>query len=151
MEQAISISTPSRCALLSRSAVLTAAGALAACVPTLAPAAEPGANRELARLCAQALACRDAAELPYEGATTAEQEDRIQPEVQKLSDQRIDAMTAAAEVPLRTAADRRLAARTILSLAFIDEDGDIDPNTYQAELGPLTSSLIKAIAAGARA
>jgi hypothetical protein len=116
MEQAISTSTPSRRALLSRSAVLTAAGALAACVPTLAPAAEPGANRELARLCAQALACRDAA-----------------------------------EVPLRSPANQRLAARTILALGYTGEDGGIDPDSYLGELAPLTSALITSIAAGARA
>jgi hypothetical protein len=148
MPQATDTLTTSRRALLSRSAVLTAAGALAACVSTLAPAAEPGAHPELARLCAQALACRDAAERLYAGVVTAEQEDRIQPQVEELSDQRWDAMTAAADVPLRTAADQQLAARTILNLAFLNEDGSIDPDTYVSELGPLVGALIKAIAAG---
>jgi hypothetical protein len=145
MPKAIDSTTTSRRGLLGIAAIMPVA-AVAAALPRAVPH-EAAASQDLAALCERAVALRGAENRLHERRISIADEEATDGELAEVQDAQAAALYEAAGLPLRTVTDLKLAARTIVTFAYTDGAGRLDPETFLGEVGTLASRLIETLAA----
>jgi hypothetical protein len=103
---------------------MSAASALAGCLPT--PAAEAGPNPALARLCVRALALHAAEQRLHARRHTIAEEEATDAELGELQDERFAALWGAALTVPESLADARQMARLAYAVGAKAADGYLD-------------------------